>query len=734
MKPIRFILLFISIAAATSAIAQSPQRFNYQAVARDASGNPLSEKTLGVRISILDNTEAGTTLYSETFNPKTNKQGLFSVQVGGGDGVSGSFNTIVWGASAKFLKVEIDPSGGSSYELLGTSQLLSVPYALAADRLSSQLSTTDLKDISPVVPMTDQVLQWDGTQWTPGSGPALTTTSEFSGAGTSASPLKIAPQGATNGQVMQWNGTSWSPATVSGGVGDNWGTQTVISSSVLQGTGTAASPLTIAQQAASTGMVLKWDGSKWAPGNDNGPDNWGTAKVNTSTQFSGDGTPGAPLKLAANGATSGQVLKFDGTNWIAGDDGGGSLTLPASSNISDPGAALQIQNNSGTGVVGINASAAGNNVYGLQGRILNSTGTNTYGVYGLHGSTGSNGYGVYGLHAGTGSGVTGEATGPGIGVNGKAGSNGIGVYGSANGSTSYGVVGLGNTGVSGTTNTAGGKGIYGTATSGGFAGWFDGRTVIMSNSTSTEPNLYIQENDLTDKTRVRFNNTVANEFWDISAITPASGGLGADRFAVTHFSGGDILTVTGDKKVGINLSNPETELDINGSMKLFGGLKANGSFGTSGQVLQSTGSIAQWASGTNAMFNNTYYYDQTSTLAVTTSPAPPVGLNNMSFTITGPAKVDFTFSHSQFVSTGAEVEYQVEIGFMNAANGSIVNRTFCGGVVHANKKDTFSYTHHCQFNSAGTYWPYIYITTVSGTFNVVGGSSNGQVVVRVAQQ
>jgi hypothetical protein len=733
MKPIRLILLFISMTVATSVVAQSPQRFNYQAVARDASGNPLSEKTLGVRISILDNSEAGADLYSETFSPTTNKQGLFSVQVGGGDGPSGSFNTIQWGTSAKFLKVEIDAAGGSSYQLLGTSQLLSVPYALAADRLSSQLSTTDLKDVSAVVPIVDQVLQWDGTQWAPGSGSALTTSTEFSGAGTSVDPLKIAPQGATNGQVMQWNGANWAPATVSGGVGDNWGTQTVVSSTVLQGIGTAASPLTIAQQAASTGMVLKWDGAKWTPGNVTG-DNWGTAKVNTSTQFGGDGTPGNPLKLAANSASAGQFLKFDGTNWIPGDAGGGSLTLPSSGNVSDPGVALQIQNTAGTGVVGINASAAGNNVYGLQGRVLNSTGANTYGVYGLHGSTGSNGSGVYGLHSGSGSGVTGESAGAGIGINGKAGNNGIGVYGAANGSSSYGVVGLGNTGISGTTNTAAGKGVYGTATAGGFAGWFDGKTMLRFNSTATDPNLYIWEDDVNDKAKVRFNNGVTNEFWDITAFTPSSGGLGSDRFAVSHFSGGDIFTVTGDKKVGINLSNPETELDINGSMKIFGGIKANSSFGANGQVLQSTGGGVQWASGTSAAFNNTYLYDQTSTLAVTTSAAPPVGLNNMIFTTTGAARVDFTFSHGQFVSTGAEVEYTVEMGFMNSTNSSIINRTFASGVVPAGKKANFSFTHHCFFGSAGTYWPYIYITTTSGTFNAVATNSAGQVVIHVVQQ
>lgn len=737
MKTIRLFLLIMMIAAASSVYSQAPQRFNYQAVARDASGNAVSEKPLGVRITIHDNSEAGTELYQETFSPTTTKQGLFSIQVGGGNVSAGSFSSIVWGSAPKFLKVEIDPAGGSSYQLLGITQLLSVPYALAAEQLASPLPISELSDVSDVVPMVDQVLKWDGTNWTPGTGSGLVTTEEFLGDGSSAQPLRLAPQGATNGQVLQFNGTTWLPATVSGGVGDNWGTQSVVSSAALSGAGTAALPLTIAQQGASNGQVLKWNGTAWAPATDAGVgDNWGTAKVNTSVQFSGDGTPGNPLKLAQNTAEVGEVMMWDGTGWTPGS-GGGSLTLPFAGNIADAGSAIQIQNNTGSGIVGINASASGTNVYGVHGRVLTSTGTGAAGVYGQHGSTGANGVGVLGFHAGGGAGVSGESAGAGVGVNGKAGTNGIGMFGSATGATSYGVVGLGNTGVSGTSNTVTGNGIYGNATAGGYAGWFDARTMIRSNSTASQPNLSIWEDDINDKTRIRFNNGVTNEFWDLGARTTTSAGNDLDKFTVTHFANGDILTVSGDKRIGVNLTNPAVELDVNGSIKLNGGLIANSSVGTNGQVLTSNGSIAQWGSSTNALFNNTYLYDQTSAVnGINTAANSLTGLNNMTFTITQPAKVILTFSHGQLVSNGSgDVDLQVEVGFMNATATVVINKAVSNDVIHNNKKKSVSYTHHCFFVTPGQYLPYVYVGSTNGAgFNASNANGAGQVTVQVIPQ
>lgn len=115
--------------------AQVPQGISYQAIALNNSGNPVVSSNVGIRLSILDNSATGTVLYTETHTKTTNAQGLFNLVIGQGTGTSGTFSTINWGVNTKFLKVEMDIAGGTNYVLVGSTQLISVPYALAADSL-----------------------------------------------------------------------------------------------------------------------------------------------------------------------------------------------------------------------------------------------------------------------------------------------------------------------------------------------------------------------------------------------------------------------------------------------------------------------------------------------------------------------------------------------------------------------------------------------------------------------
>ncbi len=107
--------------------------FNYQGVARDNGGNVLANQNVGLQLSVLSGSISGTVEYSESHTVTTNDFGLFNVAIGSGTPVSGSFSGIDWGASSHYLKVEMDPAGGTAYQNLGTSQLLSVPYALYAE-------------------------------------------------------------------------------------------------------------------------------------------------------------------------------------------------------------------------------------------------------------------------------------------------------------------------------------------------------------------------------------------------------------------------------------------------------------------------------------------------------------------------------------------------------------------------------------------------------------------------
>jgi hypothetical protein len=124
------VAIYCTIFSYIHAGAQAPAKFNYQGVARNASGQPLASQALGLRLSIRDLNAAGTILYQETHTVNTNAYGLYSVAVGGGSVVSGAMGDVNWGAGDKYLQVEMDPAGGASYTDLGTSQLLSVPYAM----------------------------------------------------------------------------------------------------------------------------------------------------------------------------------------------------------------------------------------------------------------------------------------------------------------------------------------------------------------------------------------------------------------------------------------------------------------------------------------------------------------------------------------------------------------------------------------------------------------------------
>ncbi len=133
MKKI-YSLMLILLACAASISAQAPQGFSYQAVARDLSGQILPNQGVSFRFSLLQGSLSGTAVYSETQSVTTNDHGLVNLSIGNGSVLSGNFQSIDWSLGPYFLQVELDPSGGSAYVAAGTSQLLSVPYALYAEQ------------------------------------------------------------------------------------------------------------------------------------------------------------------------------------------------------------------------------------------------------------------------------------------------------------------------------------------------------------------------------------------------------------------------------------------------------------------------------------------------------------------------------------------------------------------------------------------------------------------------
>jgi hypothetical protein len=131
------IFYFLFSLASAAVFAQAPQGIPYQAIARNASGVAIANTAVKVRFSIRDSIATGAIKYQETHNPTTSALGLFSVNVGMGTVVSGTFSGINWGKNAKFLQVELDPAGGETYTDLGTTQMMSVPYALYAGQAAT---------------------------------------------------------------------------------------------------------------------------------------------------------------------------------------------------------------------------------------------------------------------------------------------------------------------------------------------------------------------------------------------------------------------------------------------------------------------------------------------------------------------------------------------------------------------------------------------------------------------
>ena len=128
----RIIAVFLLAMTVFSARSQAPDMMSYQAVIRNVSNNLVVNKTVGVKISILKGGVNGTPVYVESHSVRTNANGMVSLYIGNGDVSQGAFSSIDWASGLFFIKTETDPDGGSNYTISGTSQLLSVPYALYA--------------------------------------------------------------------------------------------------------------------------------------------------------------------------------------------------------------------------------------------------------------------------------------------------------------------------------------------------------------------------------------------------------------------------------------------------------------------------------------------------------------------------------------------------------------------------------------------------------------------------
>ena len=260
-KLIPFILCFYF----SNLIAQIfPAKFNYQVSIRDANGDPISDRPVSFRISIIENQNTPSSFsYREEHWNKQTKFGTSSLVIGDGINKNTTIEMLPFQNKSYHLRVEIDENNGTQYKDLITTQLISVPYAMVA----SQLGQNNAKP--------GDVLKWNGTKWIPipdtsstgGGGSSLF--GDVTGSFTNNKVEKIhnrtvASTLPTLGQVLKWNGLQWAPDsddTVGGAInlsGDVTGSPTSNKVEKIQGT-------FISTQKPKKDQYLKFDGSQWIP-------------------------------------------------------------------------------------------------------------------------------------------------------------------------------------------------------------------------------------------------------------------------------------------------------------------------------------------------------------------------------------------------------------------------------------------------------------------------------------
>jgi hypothetical protein len=157
-------LLICSVFFTLNAMAQAPEGINYQAVVRDLAGATITNAPVGLKLALVQTSATGTVVYEESFSTFSNDFGLVNVIFGQGTVITGSFANVDWSMGPYFIEVAADVTGGTNYSVLGTQQLMSVPYALYAKSAENSFSG-DYNDLTnqPTIPtMTSQLTNDSG--------------------------------------------------------------------------------------------------------------------------------------------------------------------------------------------------------------------------------------------------------------------------------------------------------------------------------------------------------------------------------------------------------------------------------------------------------------------------------------------------------------------------------------------------------------------------------------------
>ena len=349
----RLYILLTAMLLTSFSWAQAPQKMSYQAVVRDAANALIINQEIGIQISLLQGSVSGDAVYVETQAPTTNDNGLFSIEIGAGALVSGSMTTIDWSKGPYFIHTETDPTGGTNYTITGTSELLSVPYALhaaTAEQLTGgQLDSAGIATMGYVAgPKTiDTKLDETAVDAFVVNNGYLTTEKDSS----VTNEIEL-PSGGNSGQILSTDGS---------------GTYSWIDGVLKPGT--------------ATGQITYWDGTAWVvvapgtslPGNQvqtlgfcNGVPTWGTCPAVAPTLSSTT----AASAITGTTASSGGVIS---------DDGGASVTARGVAWGTNTSPTISGSYTTDRSVVGVITSSltglAQNTTYYVRAYATNSVGT-----------------------------------------------------------------------------------------------------------------------------------------------------------------------------------------------------------------------------------------------------------------------------------------------------------------------------------------------------------------------
>ncbi|MFN8281969.1 MAG: hypothetical protein U0U67_02080 [Chitinophagales bacterium] len=685
MRKLLSFVLFVMIHLLIT--AQAPNQINYQGVARNASGNPLPNQSISVRLKVHDVSATGTVVYSETRNLTTNASGLFTIVIGssGATNVSGTVSGINWSTGNKFLEVEIDPAGGSSFTSLGTSQLNSVPYSINAKQADGLASTATIN------------------------------------------PNQITANGATNGQVLKWNGSAWAPGTdiqASGGATYSAGTGISINgSNVISNTGDLSNTNEL-QSLTLTGNQLSIS-------------NGNSVTLPTGTTYtagSGITISGNTIFNAGDLSTTNelQTISKSGST-ITLSNGGGSVVDNDVQTLSVSGNQLSITNGNSVTLPTGTTYTAGSGI-NIVGNIIQNTG-DLNPLNDLTDQTIAGGDLSGLLYAPTVEKIQGRI------VSGTAPTNGQ-VLAWNNSTLQWTPNNLPNPSTTSWSLT-GNPSLLTTdylGTPNDVPVVFKSKNIELLRLTgsNTTLNMNGQVNILKDyrqldlKTptlneysRLSFSNANnATRYWDMVAKIDNTG-LANDDFAIWNAGSGPAIQFTGDRKV-----------------KFFNALMPNNNAGANGQVLASTGAntAPTWVSSTNTLYNNTYFFEQTANANLSTdfiSYTLP-GLDNMSFTTSGPAKVIVTFSHGWIENddniAGGDMKFFVNMQ-LKLSSSVIKNREYAIKINNG-ERTSLSFTTNSTLTTAGTYTIALTVGKIGDNGHLVGnpGFYTGEVTVQVIPQ